>query len=117
MKADVEPRPVVAGQTANGDALLSVQNVSLTFGGVKALRDVTWVKPELVAEIKFLEFTPDGLLRAPVFIALRSDKEPQQCVRESPVPEEAEAPVPENTAASLIKYLVRKLSLQSATTS
>ena len=41
-------------------------------GTVKALRDVTWMKPELVAEIKYLEFTPDGLLRAPVFVALRA---------------------------------------------
>jgi bifunctional non-homologous end joining protein LigD len=52
-------------------------------GTVKALRDVTWVRPELVAEIKYLEFTPDGLLRAPVFVALRSDKDPKDCVRES----------------------------------
>jgi bifunctional non-homologous end joining protein LigD len=51
-------------------------------GNVKALRDVTWVQPELVAEIKYLEMTPDGLLRAPVFVALRSDKEPKECVRE-----------------------------------
>ena len=40
-------------------------------GTVKALRDVTWMQPELVAEIKYLEITPDGLLRAPVFVALR----------------------------------------------
>jgi bifunctional non-homologous end joining protein LigD len=51
-------------------------------GTVKALRDVTWLQPELVAEIKFLEITPDGLLRAPVFVALRSDKDPKECVRE-----------------------------------
>jgi bifunctional non-homologous end joining protein LigD len=50
-------------------------------GTVKALRDVTWIKPELVAEIKYLEFTPDGLLRAPVFVALRGDKNPKECVR------------------------------------
>jgi len=66
-------------------------------GPVKALRDVTWVKPELVAEIKFLEFTPDGLLRAPVFIGLRPDKDPKECMRETPEPEPAESP------ASLIK--------------
>jgi bifunctional non-homologous end joining protein LigD len=47
-------------------------------GAVKALRDVTWVRPELVAEIKYLEFTPDGLLRAPVFLALRTDKDPKE---------------------------------------
>jgi bifunctional non-homologous end joining protein LigD len=58
-------------------------------GPVKALRDVTWIKPELVAEIKFLEMTPDGLLRAPVFVALRWDKQPKECVRQS---EQAEEP-------------------------
>ncbi len=47
-------------------------------GTVKALRDVTWVQPELVAEIKYLEMTPDGLLRAPVFVALRPDKDPER---------------------------------------
>jgi bifunctional non-homologous end joining protein LigD len=47
-------------------------------GKVKALRDVTWVRPELVAEIKYLEFTPDRLLRAPVFVALRTDKDPKE---------------------------------------
>ncbi len=66
------------------------------FGGpVKALRDVTWVKPELVAEIKYLEVTPDGLLRAPVFLHLRSDKDPAECVRETAASEpEPEAATP-----------------------
>jgi bifunctional non-homologous end joining protein LigD len=54
---------------------------SLFTGTVKALRDVTWLQPELVAEIKYLEFTPDGLLRAPVFAGLRPDKDPKECVR------------------------------------
>lgn len=61
-------------------------------GPVKALRDVTWVKPELVAEVKFLEMTADGLLRAPVFVALRSDKSPKECVRETGQPRETEQP-------------------------
>jgi bifunctional non-homologous end joining protein LigD len=60
-------------------------------GTVKALRDVTWIQPELVAEIKFLEVTPDGLLRAPVFLALRSDKDPKECVRETAAPNEEPA--------------------------
>jgi len=47
-------------------------------GTVKALRDVTWVRPEFIAEIKYLEITPDGLLRAPVFLTLRPDKEPRE---------------------------------------
>ncbi|HZU27938.1 MAG TPA: DNA ligase D [Bryobacteraceae bacterium] len=48
----------------------------------RMLRDVTWVKPELVCEVKFLEFTPDGQLRAPVFIGLRNDKPAEESVRE-----------------------------------
>ena len=37
-------------------------------------RDAYWVKPDLVAEIGFTEFTPDGVLRHPSFIGLRDDK-------------------------------------------
>lgn len=33
-----------------------------------------WVSPELVAEIGYTEFTPDGILRHPSFLALREDK-------------------------------------------
>ena len=36
---------------------------------------ITWVKPELIAEIKFAERTRGELLRAPVFLRLREDKE------------------------------------------
>jgi branched-chain amino acid transport system ATP-binding protein len=44
MKADVEPRPVSASTAAiaPGDVLLAVDNVSLSFGGVRALRDVSF---------------------------------------------------------------------------
>lgn len=38
----------------------------------------TWVKPELVAEVKFSERTQDGRLRVPVFLRLRDDKSPEQ---------------------------------------
>ncbi len=34
---------------------------------------VVWIKPELLAEVKFAEWTPDGSLRAPVFLRLRDD--------------------------------------------
>ncbi|WP_312994401.1 DNA ligase D [Chryseobacterium flavum] len=39
---------------------------------------VTWIKPELVCEIKYSEITKDGIYRHPVFIAIREDKEPQE---------------------------------------
>ena len=52
---------------------------------VKAGGDsVTWVKPELVAEIGFTEWTSDGKLRHPRFLGLRRDKSPRSVVREEP---------------------------------
>ena len=45
--------------------------------------DVVWVKPKLVAEVKFIEFTHDGHLRAPVFQGLRDDKPASDVVIES----------------------------------
>ena len=41
-----------------------------------------FVKPKLVAEIKFTEWTHDARLRHPVFLGLRSDKNPTSVVRE-----------------------------------
>jgi bifunctional non-homologous end joining protein LigD len=45
---------------------------------------IHWINPKFVAEIKFAEWTRDGKLRAPVFIALREDKKPGEVVREEP---------------------------------
>ncbi len=41
-----------------------------------------WVRPELVAEVKFTQWTNDGLLRAPVFVGLRADKASEEATRE-----------------------------------
>jgi bifunctional non-homologous end joining protein LigD len=43
-----------------------------------------WIEPKLVAEIAFTEFTGDGILRHPSFIALREDKPAKDVVREVP---------------------------------
>jgi bifunctional non-homologous end joining protein LigD len=43
-----------------------------------------WIKPQLVAEIAFSEFTDDGILRHPSFIALREDKPASEVVVEEP---------------------------------
>jgi bifunctional non-homologous end joining protein LigD len=43
-----------------------------------------FVQPEWVAEVKFAEFTPAGQLRAPVYLGLRPDKTPRECLREVP---------------------------------
>jgi bifunctional non-homologous end joining protein LigD len=58
------------------------------YGEVEALREVRWVKPKLVAEIEYAEWTGGAntgggpKLRAPVFLGLRDDKKPEECTLE-----------------------------------
>jgi bifunctional non-homologous end joining protein LigD len=47
--------------------------------------DVVWVKPELVCEVEFVEWTHDGHLRAPSYQGMRDDKEAEDVKRETPV--------------------------------
>ena len=42
-----------------------------------------WVQPELVAEVRYKEFTEGGVIRHPAFVRLRDDKPPQECIRQS----------------------------------
>jgi bifunctional non-homologous end joining protein LigD len=44
-----------------------------------------WVKPKLVCQVKFSEWTQDGKLRQPAFLGLRSDKDSKMVIRETPV--------------------------------
>jgi bifunctional non-homologous end joining protein LigD len=46
------------------------------------MKSCVWVEPLLVAQIKFTEWTSDDQLRQPVFLGLRSDKDPTEVVRE-----------------------------------
>jgi len=45
-----------------------------------------WVEPRLVCEVRFGEWTKDGGIRHPAFLGLRTDKRPEECRREEPVP-------------------------------
>ena len=47
------------------------------------IRQCTWLQPEMVAQIKFAEWTDQGLLRHPVFLGLREDKPAEQVRREA----------------------------------
>lgn len=65
------------------------------FGKVDSTRPVHFVKPELVAEIRFTEWTHEGQsggikMRAPVFEGLRFDKKPEECKFERPASASAE---------------------------
>ena len=46
------------------------------------MREVQWVKPELVAQVRFVECTADSRLRQAKFLGLRSDKNAREVRRE-----------------------------------
>ena len=58
-----------------------------------------WVEPALVAEVRYLEWTDEGLLRQPVFVRLREDKKPAECTPETREPPRA-VPGPESPEAA-----------------
>jgi bifunctional non-homologous end joining protein LigD len=46
------------------------------------IKDVTWVKPDSVCQIRFLEWTKEGILRGAVFVGLRDDKPASEVAEE-----------------------------------
>ncbi len=50
--------------------------------GTPMPRQATWLRPELVAMVKFANWTQDGRLRAPVYLGLRDDVDPRAVRRE-----------------------------------
>jgi bifunctional non-homologous end joining protein LigD len=73
-------------------------------------RETAWLNPVLVAEVKFTDWTKDGILRAPVFLRLREDKKPEECVIEADSPKESSPPhgreVNDNKTGNAIKVNV-----------
>jgi bifunctional non-homologous end joining protein LigD len=67
-----------------GKALKELETKQTPFYAAVDARHVHWIKPQLVAEVKFTEWTHEtaqggSKLRAPVFIGLREDKDPGEC--------------------------------------
>jgi bifunctional non-homologous end joining protein LigD len=52
---------------------------------IKTNEPAHWVRPELVAQVRFTEWTDDGKLRHPVYLGLRDDKRADTVVREVPI--------------------------------
>ena len=62
-----------------------VQKESPFSGKVKPNAPATWVKPELVAEITFAEWTKDGIMRQAIYEGLREDKNARDVVHETAI--------------------------------
>lgn len=76
--------------------------------GAPRLRDATWVKPELVCEVRFTEWTRQGALRHPSFQGLREDKRAGDVVREREEPAPAEPRANEKTARKTVAKKKRR---------
>jgi len=70
-------------------------------------RPITWLEPELVAEVTFQGWTPAGNVRAPVFVRLRDDVDPRS-VRNGP-PQEGSGARPPPTPANEIESVLQQL--------
>jgi bifunctional non-homologous end joining protein LigD len=61
-----------------GAKLRALRSADPTFDPAPRMRDATWVRPKLVAQIAYAEWTADGKLRQPAFLGLRTDKDPSE---------------------------------------
>ncbi|HEY5808369.1 MAG TPA: non-homologous end-joining DNA ligase [Povalibacter sp.] len=68
----------------------------------------TWLKPELVAEIQFDSWTPDGHLRSPVFLRLRDDLEASD-IRSGPAAKKRVKATASATPASEVESILQQL--------
>jgi bifunctional non-homologous end joining protein LigD len=92
---DTDGRLVYAGKVGTGfdqrlldslhEQMVRIERDQPAFDRGKLPRSgVHWVKPRLVGEVGFSEWTDDGMLRHPRFQGLRRDKSPAEVVREGP---------------------------------
>ena len=77
-------------QRALRDRLDSMVTKSLPFDKVPAdsRRDVSWVKPELIAQVRFSAWTRENLIRQASFQGIREDKDPKDVTRDMKVSED-----------------------------
>jgi bifunctional non-homologous end joining protein LigD len=54
--------------------------------GTPKSRDDVWLEPDVVIEVRYLEWTDGGQLRHPVFLRVRDDKRPEECVKRGSEP-------------------------------
>jgi bifunctional non-homologous end joining protein LigD len=56
-----------------------IRTATSPFDAAPRMRDATWVRPKLVAQLAYAEWTADGKLRQPAYLGLRTDKDPREC--------------------------------------
>jgi bifunctional non-homologous end joining protein LigD len=71
--------------TRLGQELSELETDHSPFEDEVAEKGVHWVKPKLVAQVSFTQWTREGRLRHPRFLGIRSDKDPREVVRERPL--------------------------------
>lgn len=62
-----------------GSKLKRLRTETSPFDPPPRVSDATWVRPSLVAQVAYAEWTADGKLRQPAFLGLRADKKPEEC--------------------------------------
>jgi len=62
-----------------GAKLVRLETKIAPFDPAPRLRDARWVRPRLVAQVAYAEWTADGKLRQPAFLGLRTDKDAREC--------------------------------------
>jgi bifunctional non-homologous end joining protein LigD len=63
---------------------------------IPEIKTTTWVEPLNVVEVRYREWTPDGLLRHAALLHMRPDKPPRECVRQEGPGSLVLGPVPSN---------------------
>jgi ATP-dependent DNA ligase len=62
-----------------GAKLRNLRTDTPPFDPAPRISNAVWVKPRLVAQLAYAEWTADGKLRQPAFLGLRTDKKPEEC--------------------------------------
>jgi bifunctional non-homologous end joining protein LigD len=88
---------IYVGRAGTGLSARSMAELESKFAGIKSEASpfmnpprvrsnekITWLEPKLAAEIKFAEWTSEGLLRQASFKGLRTDKDPKTIRKETP---------------------------------
>jgi bifunctional non-homologous end joining protein LigD len=87
---------IYAGRTGTGftqklkrDLLTQLSKLSVTKPAIEKIstadrRGALWIKPTLVAQVRFATWTSDNLVRQAAFLGLREDKSPTEVTREEP---------------------------------